>query len=151
MWDSPIDFFHWLSHFFPPPHSATHPVLVESGSFLQTLLQLWTQPARPAKIMHHPAGVAQLLGGQQGLQRPQVALQGLGQRRNRLWGHGRKETQLLPQGNLQVEGEEVKQSSSYENAERAVSACEQSGGTSSEVWPNARECRAFRKKESKIW
>lgn len=68
MWESPIDFSLILSP------SATHPVLVESGSLLQTLLQLCTKPGRPAEIVHYPTGVAQLLEGQQGLQRPQVAL-----------------------------------------------------------------------------
>lgn len=81
------------------PHTDTadtDPVPRLAGSPLQPLLQPRAQAARPAKLLHHPAGVAQLLGGQQGLQGPQVALQGLGQLGHRLGGHGGgEETQLL--------------------------------------------------------
>lgn len=77
-------------------HTHTHPVLGESGSPLQPLLQVCAQTTGPPELLHHPTGVAELLGGQQGLQSPQVALQGLGQRRHRLLGHGGEETLILP-------------------------------------------------------
>lgn len=79
----------------------TDPVLGVSGSPLQTLLQLRTEAARPAELLHHPAGVLELLGGQQRLQDPQVALQGLRQRGHRLGWHGGEEAHLLPRGNLE--------------------------------------------------
>lgn len=77
------------------------PVPRVPGSPLQPLLQQRAKAARPAKLLHHPAGVAQLLGGQQRLQGPQVALQGLGQRGHRMGGHGGEETRLLRQRNLE--------------------------------------------------
>lgn len=78
----------------PPPHpsltpvtSQTDPVLGASGSPLQTHLQLCTEASRHAELLHHPAGVIDLLRGQQGLQGLKVGLQGLGQRGHRLIGH----------------------------------------------------------------
>lgn len=76
-----------------------------SGSLLQTLLQPRSEATRTAELVHHPACVAELVRGQQGLQGPQVALQGLRQRRHGLRGHRGGETQLLPHGGL--EGEEA--------------------------------------------
>lgn len=90
-----------ISH---PDTADTDPVLGVFGSPLQPLLQPCTEAAGLAELLHRLAGVAELLRGQQGLQGPQVALQGLGQRRHRLGGHGGEETQLLPQGNLQERG-----------------------------------------------
>lgn len=84
---------HHLSQ-FPPGH--THPVFGLHGPPFQAVLQLRAQPARPAELLHHPARVAQLLGGQQRLQGLQVALQGLGERGHRLRRHRGEETRTLP-------------------------------------------------------
>lgn len=95
------------AHPYPPLTSValhtgdTDPVLGVSSSPLQAVLQLCSQTARPTELLNHPAGVADLLGGQQWLQGPQVALQGLGQRGHWLGGHRGGKTQLLLQRNLQ--------------------------------------------------
>lgn len=86
----------------------THPVLAVSGSSLQTLLQQRAQAARPAELVHHAAGVVELLRGQQRLQRPQVTLQRVGQGGHRLRGHGGGEgTLLLPRGRLRGDARRV--------------------------------------------
>lgn len=84
-------------------HTQADPVPGVPGSPLQPLLQLRAQASWPTELLHHPAGVPQLVGGQQGLQGPQVALQGLGQGRHGLGGHGGEgaTTRLQPERNLQ--------------------------------------------------
>ena len=106
----PSSSYHALKHththtsIYHSLHNAdTYPVLGVSGSLLQPVLQPCTKTAGPAKLLHHPAGVSDLLGGQQGLQSLQVAMQGLSQRGNRLGGHGGEETQLLPPRHLEGE------------------------------------------------
>ena len=76
-----------ICHISHTDTADTDPVLCASGSLLQSCLQPCTKAPGPAKLLHYPAGVAELIGGQQGLQAPEVTLQRLDQRGHRLRGH----------------------------------------------------------------